>query len=214
MNGQKLEDRLHLGLGVCARHIGRSADAFRPSGASDPLAPQNRFLRLPAVFVSAKGNADRTNVYGEALWHGIFDASYTRAGDYLVMATGSYFVVSQEPLLPILCAKSNRIISVARPNMQTAAASNPYGGFRSSNSMTLIAEWPAVVLGEGRSSASTVGLPTDQASPNWNVLLPAIGNLLLSPGDLITDDLNRSAIITASELTTLGWRISARMATT
>jgi hypothetical protein len=214
MNGRNLQDRLYLGLGLLARHIGQPADAFRPSGPFRPLDRQNRFLRLPAQFVSAKGNDRRTNVYGEALWHGVFDGSYTRAGDYLVLETGSFFVASQEPLLPILCVRVNRTISIARPDMQTSAARNPYGGYTSGGSIMLLEEWPASVLGENRSSASTTDLPTDQAIPYWNILLPASGLVILSPGDLITDDLKRTAVISGAELSGLGWRISAKMATT
>lgn len=214
MNGRKLEDRLHLGLGVSARHIGQPADAFRPNGPLNPLDKRNRFLRLPATFVSTKGNAARTNVYGEALWHGIFDASYTRAGDYLVLATGSYFVASQEPLLPILCVKTTRVISVVRPDVQTSTGANSYGGYTAGSSVVLMEGWPASVLGENRSSASTADLPSDQAVPYWNVLLPAVDRVILSPGDLITDDLGRTAVIAGSEKTNLGWRLSARMATT
>ena len=214
MNGRKLQDRLYLGLGLSARHIGQSADAFRPKGPFNPLDKQNRFLRLPATFVSAKGNDGRTNVYGEALWHGIFDASYTRSGDYLVLDTGAFFIASQEPLLPVLCVKTTRTISIVRPDMQTSAAGNAYGGYTSGGSVPLMEGWPASVLGENRTSASAADLPTDQTVPYWNILLPAITSVILSPGDLITDDLRRTATIAGTELTNLGWRISAKMATT
>lgn len=214
MNGQKLTDRLYLGMGLSARHVGQSADAFRPKGPVSPLDKQNRFLKLPATFVSAKGNDRRTNVYGEALWHGIFDASYTQAGDYLVMGNGTFFIASQEPLLPVLCVKTNRTVSIVRPDMQTSAAGNAYGGYTSGSSAPLMEGWPASVLGENRSSASSTDLPTDQTIPYWNILLPAVASVILSPGDLITDDLKRTATITATELTTLGWRISAKMAMT
>jgi hypothetical protein len=214
MNGRKLQDRLYLGLGLSARHVGQSADAFRPKGPLNPLDNQNRFLRLPATFVSAKGNEGRTNVYGEVLWHGIFDASYTRAGDFIVLGNQIYFVASQVPLLPVLCVKTNRVISIVRPNMQTSTAGNTYGGYTSGSSMMLMNEWPASVLGENRSSASVTDLPTDQAIPYWNILLPALAHIVLSPGDLVTDDLHRTAVVVGSELTDLGWRISAKMATT
>jgi hypothetical protein len=214
MNGRKLQDRLYLGLGLSARHVGQSADAFRPKGPFKPLDRQNRFLRLPATFVSATGNGGKTNAYGEVLWHGIFDAGYTRAGDYLVLETGTFFVASQEHLLPVLCVKANRIISIVRPNMQTNTANNAYGGYTSGSSAILMENWPASVLGENRSSASATDLPTDQAVPYWNILLPAIACIILSPGDLVTDDLNRTAAIAGTELTDLGWRISAKMATT
>jgi hypothetical protein len=201
-----------LGLGLSARIVGQLADAFRPAGPHDPLDQQNRFLRLPAVFLPAKGK-DRANVYGDVLWHGTFDASYTRPGDYLVMESGIYFVASQDPLLPVLCVRTNRTISVVRPNMQTSTASNGYGGYTSGSSVTLMDRWPASVLGESRLSPSTTNLPTDQAVPFWNLLLPSSSGVILSPGDIIADDLGRTATIAGSELTNLGWRISARTAT-
>ncbi|WP_428493227.1 hypothetical protein [Rhodopila sp.] len=98
--------------------------------------------------------------------------------------------------------------------MQMDIAGSAYGGYTSGHSSVLMEGWPASVFGENRSSASTTNLPTDQAVPYWNVLLPAIDNVILGPGDLITDDLNRTAVITGSELTDLGWRISAKLATT
>ena len=213
MDGQKLQDRLYLGLGASARHIGRQADAFRPKGPLQPLHKANRFLRLPATFVSAKGNSGRTNLFGDPLWYGIFDASYTRPGDYIVLESGTYFIVSQEPLLPVLCVKANRTISIVQPNVQSGPAGNAYGGFTSGGYATLIDAWPASVLGENRTSASSVDLPTDQAVPYWNILLPGLAYPVVSPGDRITDDLGRSAIVAGTELSDLGWRISAKMAT-
>ena len=214
MNGQRLQDRLYLGLGMSARHIGRPTDAFRPSGPFHPLDMQNRYLRLPAAFVSAHGGGNRTNAYGDVLWYGIFDASYTRVGDYLVLESGKFFVASQAPLLPVLCVKANRVVSIMRPHLQTATAINAYGGYTSGGSMTLMEGWPASVLGENRSGAATAGLPSDINVPFWNIFLPAAENVILSPGDLITDDLKRTGVITGSELTDLGWRISAKTATT
>jgi hypothetical protein len=214
MNGQKLQDQLYLGLGMTARHIGQLTDAYRPSGPFHPLDRKNRFLRLPANFISSGGKYSRSNGYGDALWHGVFDASYTRPGDYLMMATAAFFVASQAPLLPILCVKTNRTISITRPNNQIGIATNSYGGYTSGSSTSLMDRWPASVLSQNKSGRSTTNLPTDQTTPYWSVLMPSFAGVVLSPGDMITDDLRRTAIISASELTDLGWRISARMATT
>jgi hypothetical protein len=214
MDGRKLQDRLYLGLGRSARYIGQWAEAFRPSGPSNPLDKQNRFLRLPAAFVSAKGNESRTNTYGEPLWHGIFDASYTRTGDYIVLGSRIFFVASQEHLLPVLCVAANHTISIVRPNVQGTAAANPYGGYTSAGSVILMEAWPASVLSESRTSASAAGLPADQAVPYWNLLMPSAAQVILSPGDMINDDLGRTAVIAGSELTNLGWRINAKLATT
>ena len=203
-----------MGSGLAARHLGQVTEAFRPNGPVKPLDAQNRFLRLPGTFVSLSSNNRRTNVYGEMLWHGVFDASYTRPGDYLVQASGIYFVASQAPLLPVLCVKTNRRISVIRPHMPMNINSNMYGGYTLGSSVMLMESWPASILDANRSSASTTHLPGDQAVPYWNVLLPEVATVALTPGDLITDDLSRSAVITGSELTDLGWRINAKLATT
>lgn len=203
-----------MGLGLSARHFGQSTDAFRPCGPFQPLAAENRYIRLPATFTSSYGRFTRTNEFGNALWCGIFDGSYTKPGDYLVTPSATYFVASQAPLLPILCARTNRTISIARPNVQANIAGNAYGGYTAGGSTMLMAGWPASILGGGQSSHSTADLPTDQGTPNWNVLVPPPIGVILSPGDIITDDLSRTAVISGSELTDLGWRIIARMATT
>jgi hypothetical protein len=213
MDSRRLQDRIYLGLGRSARFVGHSTDAFRPQGPNDPLDKRNRFLRLPATFLPAQGKDTRTNTYGDAMWHGIFDASYTRPGDYLVADAKIFFVASQEPLLPILCVRTNRTISVAQPNMQTAIARNAYGGYTTGGSTMLMDRWPASVLGENKSSSPTAHLPTATAVPYWSVLIPSPVGVILSPGDVITDDLRRTATIVGSELTNLGWRISAKMAT-
>jgi hypothetical protein len=214
MDSRSLQDRLYFGLGLSAVHVGQTADAFRPAGAFEPLNKQNRFLRLPAAFMPAKGGSETTNTYGQPLWHGIFDASHTQSGDYLILGKKTFFIASQEPLLPVLCVLANRTISVARPTVQTATGTNPYGGFTANSSSALMSRWPASVLGEDRMTRNIADLPTDQAIPYWNILVPAPSGVLLAPGDMITDDIGRSAVIAGSELTSLGWRIIAKMATT
>ena len=214
MYGRKPQDRFYFGLGACARHIGETGDAFRPDGPVGPLDHKNRFLRLPVAFVSATESARHTNVHGEMLWHAMFDASYTRPGDYLVVGDGTYFIASQAPLLPVLCVRTNRTVSISQASMHTSVALNGYGGYTPIAKRVLMANWPASVLGESHSGNSAAGLPTDQAVPFWRILLPLSEGVTLSPGDIVTDDLGRTAIIVGSELTNLGWRISAKMATT
>lgn len=214
MDGRRLQNRLYLGLGLSARHIGATADAFRPQGPFKPLNKENRFLRLPATFVSAKGTTQQTNAYGNALWHGVFDASYTRPGDYLVLETGIYFVASQAPLMSVLCVKTNRMISIARPDTRATVAGNAYGGYVAGATIPILDGWPASVLGQAASSSPSAALPMDSSVSSWDVHLPAVAGVTLAPGDFISDDLSRTAVISASELSDLGWRISARMATT
>lgn len=214
MDSIRLQDRHHYALGTAARRVGDTTDAFRPNGCSNPLNKINRFLRLYASFLPKEGTLNRANGYGTAEWQGVFDASYTKPGDYLVQKRRTFFVAAQQPLLPVLCIETNRTISISRPNVQMHIAANPYGGYTVANNFLLIEGWPASVLGVVGKGEPAAGLPTDQSIPYLAVLLPAPPSVLLSPGDLISDDLGRSAVIVGSELTALGWRLTAKMATT
>lgn len=190
------------------------ADAFRPREAVDPLNATNRFLRLPASFEPAHGGFSGANSFGEVTWHGIFDASYTRPGDYLVLGTRRYFIASQEPLCPVLCILTNRTISVTRPSAQTNVAANPYGGYTAAGTVTMMERWPVSMLAERKSGGTTTGLPTDQTALYLNILMPFWPDVILLSGDLVSDDLGRTATVNGAELTELGWRLSAKLATT
>jgi hypothetical protein len=214
MDPTLLQDRISRGLGAAARAIGRLTDAYRPSAADDPLARTNRFLRLPAAFSAPDNRFARPNAFGAALWHGVFDAAYTRVGDYLVQGEDVWFVAAQQKLLPVLCVQANRTISLARPAAPAAPGANAYGGVTLSAATPLMGNWPASVLGAGGSGRPEADLPSDASVPYWTVLLPAWPGVTLRTGDLVTDDLARTAVVAAAELTPLGWRLSAKQATT
>jgi hypothetical protein len=128
MEASVLEDRIRWGMNVAARTLGTTAHAYRPSGPMEPLAPANRFLRLRAAFTSPKGEFSRVPHWGDPLWMGIFDAAYTRAGDYLVRDDGIWFVASQHLLHPVLCVKTNRTIKISRQAAGTSLGMASYGG--------------------------------------------------------------------------------------
>ena len=213
MDGRSLQDRIHRAAGMSARAVGQLADAYRPQGPVHPLDAANRYLRLPALFVPATGRAARTNVFGDPFWHGIFDASYTKPGDYVVLNRGTYFIASQAPLLPVLCVIANRTLSITR-SVPISTPDGAYGGYTAGSTVILMDRWPASVLSASKTSSPGSNLPTDVLSPYWSVLIPAPSGIVLSPGDLISDDLGRSAVISGSELTDLGWRVVARLVTT
>jgi hypothetical protein len=214
MDSAHLQDRVHWGLNVAARTIGARTDAYRPSGISDPLAPANRFLRLHAAFSAPDGKFSRANAFGAALWYGVFDAAYTRPGDYLVQRNRIWFVAAQQQLLPTLCVSTNRMVSFWRPAAPSNTGVNDYGGATPATNTLLLSNWPASVLDATGRARAEPNLPVTTAEPYWTVLLPALSEVVLSPSDLITDDLTRGAVVTAAELTDLGWRITARQATT
>lgn len=214
MDGAALQDRISRGLGVAARRIGVRTDAYRPRGASDPLASANRYLRLPAAFSTTDGKFGHANGYGDALWVGVFDAAYTRPGDYLVQDAGRWFVAAQQHLLPVLCVKADRVVAFARPAAPSGVGVNIYGGVALSTSTPLLAGWPASVLTASPGSRPSANLPSDSLANLWNVLLPAVPGVLLRPADLMTDDLGRTGVVASAEITDLGWRLTVKQAGT
>ena len=214
MDPARLTDRVHRGLNAAARAVGADTDAYRPSGASDPLAPTNRFLRLRAAFSASDGRFAHPNSYGQALWYGIFDAAYTRPGDYLTQADGVWFIAAQQRLLPVLCVETNRVVSFFRAAAPSSRGVNKYGGSTTTNNRPLLTNWPASVLGASGRGQPTADLPGDTSVPYWTVLLPAVPGVVLLPSDLMSDDLGRNAVVSGAELTELGWRVTVRQATT
>lgn len=208
----QLADRIGWAMNVAARKLGSPADAYRPLGTEDPLRPANRFVRLYASFTSLQASFRQLPGYGNALWHGIFDSSYTRAGDYIVQGSKVWFVAGQDPLLPVLCVRVNRTLSFSRPGAPQNPGANGYAGVTASNSASLLRGWPASVLGMSGSGRPDAGLPTDSSVSYWTVLLPAAAGVVLRASDLMVDDLGRNGVIAAAELTELGWRLTVKQA--
>ena len=212
--GWRRQDLISRGMGSAARAIGLTADAYRPSGAANPLADANRYLRLPVAFADSRARFTRPVGYAEATYDGIFDTAYTRPGDYLVRPDATWFIGNQPQLLPPLCVRTNRIVSFTRPAGAALAGVNAYGGVDRGAATALLTAWPASVLGAAAAGRPEADLPSDQSVPVWSVLLPAWPGILLRPADLMTDDLGRAAILAAAELTELGWRLTVRQAIT
>lgn len=209
-----LQDRISRGLGVAARRIGTLTDAFRPSSISAPLASCNRYLRLSAAFSAPDGKFGHPNGYGAPLWHGVFDAAYTRPGDYLVSSTSIWFIAAQQPLLPVLCVETNRRISFSRANAPLGIGINAYGGTSRAAATPLLTDWPASVLTGSAGSRPNAELPADSETAIWNVLVPSFPGVVLRPTDLMSDDLGRLGVVAAAELTALGWRLVVKQAST
>jgi hypothetical protein len=214
MSVVNIQDRIRWGLNVAARAIGSMADAYRPSSADSPITPENRFLRLNAAFSAPDGRFARPNGYGSAIWHGVFDAAYTQVGDYIVQNTTTWFVAAQQDLLPVLCVQADRVVSFSRSDAASTAGVNTYSGVTTDTNTPLLQNWPASILGVGGSGSPEADLPSDSSVPYWTVLLPAYGDIVLQPNDLMQDDLGRNATVSAAELTALGWRVTVKQATT
>jgi hypothetical protein len=211
MREARLTDAVRRGMGVAARAAGEWAEAFRADGPSEPLRAGKRYLRLPAVFAAADGGFEHPPSYGHPLWIGVFDAAYTRVGDYLVAPSGTWFVAAQTRLMPVLCVRTNRVVSLLRPSAPVSVGVGAYGGIQAELAVPLMTSWPASVLSAGGGGLGAE-LPADAGVGSWAVLMPAWPGVVLRTGDLMCDDLGRSGVVAAAELTELGWRLSVRQA--
>jgi hypothetical protein len=214
-----IPDLIRRGLGAAARAAGAWCDLYRPQTAGAAMDGANLLLRLPAMFANT-GAFTAPVGYGEALWQGYFDAGYSRPGDYVSGPDGVFFIASQPRLGPVLCVRTNRMLSFARPAAPIAAGVNGYVGVQQSNAAALLTDWPASVLAAGVGGRGA--LPADApgvigGAGGWSVLLPASpiagGAVVLRTGDLATDDLGRTGVVSTAELTDLGWRLHVRQAT-
>lgn len=212
MDQSTLQDRIRWGMNIAARAVGTTTDLYRPTGPLCPMSLSNRALRLHAAFQPHRGTIVHTNLHGDALWYGIFDAAYTHPGDYLVQGDRTLFIATQQGLSEPLCVQTNRRVTVARAIPPGDIGSNIYGGLIRGNSVILQEDWPASVLGVNGSGSPSAGLPTDTSIPFWTILMPAWPNITLQPADLVSDDLGRSATVSAAELTELGWRLTVKQA--
>jgi hypothetical protein len=204
MDAQTLQNLIAKGMGVAGQRLGAPYAVYRPRGVSQPTAPQNRVVELCATF-SGKGNAaPRGPDYGQPLWCGCFDASYTQAGDYLMNGQATYFIVRQWPGLPVQCVLTNRVVTIVRP---LPATQGSYSGFFASPGELVIAAWPASLLESGGHSAGLLQGETRLGS--WNLLLPPLP-VVLQLADVVTDDLGANYVVGAAEQSSLGWRVMVR----
>ena len=205
-----------FGLGLSARHVGQSTDAFPPFRALSTLGLRKTgFFGCPRHSHRLTADTARTNEFGNALWYGIFDASYTKPG-----------IISLRQALRISWPRKRHCCRFyvpgqtgpfrsPDPTSKQISRGNTYGGYtvrrldHVDGGLARQYTW--------RRPVEPFDLPTCQPTrePRTGMFLchRPLG-VVLSPGDIITDDLGRTAVISGSELTDLGWRIIARMATT
>lgn len=225
MDALKLADRVRRSQGRAAVTLGAWCDAYRPSDITNPLRPQNCFMKLQAAFSAQEPEFARPLGYGQAAWWGLFDSAYTRPGDYLVRKEsvpgaadgGVWFIAQQQPLLPVLCVRASRIVGFVRPAPSTSTSSSgvgTYGGFTLANATPLLSDYPASIMNAYGTGLDPTDLPGDAIPRSWEVLLPQVPGVVLLNGDLLTDDLGRTGVVASAELTDLGWRLLVKQTTT
>lgn len=218
MNGATIQAKLNRGRGIAAKAAGHTFTLYRPSSAAAPTAPGNSrgvmYILLATSFGSSPFSAP--NLHGDPIWQAIMDATATLPGDYVIDATGAtYFIMGIEQLHPIAVIECNRTISILRPAGQPAlGASTAYGGDIVSAEVPVMTAWPASVQNGTKGERSDANLPGDVRLPWSMILLPNVPGVIIRSADVITDDIGRRMKVSAAELTSLGWRLTASLEAT
>lgn len=210
MDGEKIQLKMYKGYAKAARVVGTTYQHFRPSSASDPLNISNSLSPLKVTLNACDMNYSKPNVYGKATWYGIFDGAQAQVGDYITGIEGVFFVAAMQQILPILMVSCNRVITIARPSMETGPGAIGYGGDTEESEIPLMQNWPCSMLQGSKGEKNEVGLPADAKNPWFTVLVPSVEGVLLRTADIITDDIGGRYKLSSAELTDLGWRLTAQ----
>lgn len=214
MDASTIQSRIYMGYGKVASKIGSPYGVYRAQSAlADAISAGNLLTTIPASFNAEDMKYGKPNKYGHPTWYCVADGTSFRVGDYLV-GESTFLVVAMQPMLPILVVETNRTISIFRPQKQLGIGALGYGGNTQYNQEPTLVNFPASVLQGTKGEVGPAKLPGDTRLPWFYVLMPAIpGGELVLNNDLIVDDLGRRYITSSTELTDLGWRITATQAT-
>ena len=204
-----IQAKVWKGYAQAASRLGVPYQFYRPAG-SYPGAP---LVSLPVSLNAEDMKYGKPNKYGKATWYALVDATTLRAGDYFIGPQGTFFIADLQPLLPILVVECNRTVSLSRVAADTSDGVEEYSGMTAANEVAYATGVPCSILQGTKGEKGDVVLPADTRMPWWNILMPAsVGTVIF--GDLIIDDLGRRYVVSSSELTSLGYRLTAMLAMT
>ncbi|HVJ54880.1 MAG TPA: hypothetical protein VM689_20640 [Aliidongia sp.] len=211
MSGDRLQSLIYRrGYASLAAKAGLPYRQFRPAGPFDPMSGPPLGI-LPVLF----GQDDRLqspNLYGNAVWHVWIDGTATEVADILI-GDRTFFIVAQQPLLPILAVEAPRTVDVSRPFHQTRIGFSPiYGGTIPALETVIMRQWPASILQGGGGDSANAALPDEVRALGWSMLLPQVPGVVLRPSDVVSDELGRRYTIASAELTSFGWRLTIHQA--
>lgn len=216
VNAAYIQSKVNYGLGKAAIAAGDPYAWYRPQSATAPVGPLSLLGTIQANFAQDPGlTFARPSQYGKGSWYGMFDPTYVQPGDYMIGELGTFFVTDIERFNPPQCVWCNRTVSIER----AAAAIGPggstdYGGSSVQNPATILSGWPVseLLMSTGSKMTPTgMQLPSDAKLPAAVVLIPSFAGVPVQWNDIIVDDLGHRYTVSMSELTPLGWRLTAEM---
>jgi hypothetical protein len=195
MDASRLTGKIYKGYGAAAKHIGLNYTLYRPV---DPLnALSNAIGNLKASFNAQDWKYIKPNLYGKAIWYGVFDARQTQVGDYLVGGPdGTFFIAGMQTHLSILCVSCNR---VGKIQFQDSSDMD-------SNDLTTVVDNAPMSIMSASESKGKLDSHLEIGPGRYHCLLPSLG-VYIGTNYIILDDLQQSYAVMSSELTDLGWRL-------
>jgi hypothetical protein len=218
MDGATIQSKVYRGYAKTAAKLGLSFNQFRPATATNPVSG-TPLATLPAAF-DVNGKFDAPREYAKATWRIYADFSQTLPGDYLVevaptqtgQAPRTFFVASQQPLLPPSAVLCNAVVSLQRADGDsgTEGAQAEYDTVSQETYTQLAIGWPASMLAGTKGEKNVEDLPDSTRDAWYIVLLPPIPGVVIQVDDVLTDALGRICKISSCELSALGWRLSVQ----
>lgn len=215
MSGSQFETVFNLAPQIAGSILGSPYQQYRPTSALNPISSGNLLNTLSAwITADVKGMGDKPANYAKPVWYGMFDPTITQVGDYLVGPLGTFFIASQNAPQPFQVVLCNHSVNITQPAVQTSFGAQPYGGDTLATELPLASLWPCSMLQGTKGEQGTSRLPGDVKQPWSIILLPPIPGVNLRNNFIATDETGQRHVMSSTELSALGWRITAALATT
>jgi len=208
-----IQKAIYNGYQQAANVLGAPFDLFRPSGADTPIQQANRVGTFNASFDYSVYTFGKPGLYGKPVAYALIDGAQLEVGDYLQGDSGTFFVATLQPLLPIAVVCCNATLNVLRPYSAPGVGALPYGGDIRSEEVPVMTAFPGSVLTKSRGEKGEVNLPGDVKVAWFEVLLPYIG-AEIKFADVIDMDNGMRLKVGTVERTDLGFRLLAQYAGT
>lgn len=214
MNQAGVQAKIDYGYGKVAQILGQSCQWYRASASDTVIDPTtlkgsvNILINPDPKFLGVK-----PNLYAHPEVAAAFDRTGALAGDVYVTADNQvYFLAAVQPLLASYLINCNHTINVYRPGQDTTTPSaDYYGGNVSGTGLPILLNWPASIL-QGTKGEVDTGIVGATRTPWVAILFPAFGDIQIDTNDLLIDETNERYQISSTELTDLGWRLTATYA--
>jgi hypothetical protein len=217
MNPAQIQQKIYYGYAKAAYKLGATYNLYRSSSLINPIASGNLIGEIQAS-TNQTWNYMKANKFNNSVWQILIDAQSVSAplnaqvGDYIV-GESTYYIMSEQYLMPIQAVKCNATINVIRPNQSSAIGGVGYVGYTEASSTVIAQALPASILLNRRGEKSQTNLPVENTNCVWKIYFPYLGSALILDTDQIQDGNGQNYVIVGNELTELGWNILAQQVT-